>query len=215
MNFTEKIIETIKNPKNAMKSISEQPMIEEAVTIVGISAVLGALAAYIQSYKVTYVFEGFPEMPASTMMAIFGILVALIGSFIGWFIIAGIVHLVSMALGGEGKFHPQMMTIAGYSFIPMIFANLISIAMLLIIDPITITISPTDPTAMREFYESSYFINLNIIAIIMQIWASIILFFGIQEAHRLSAAKSAIVAGIPLVFVVISLLWTFRSMGIL
>ncbi|VVB96002.1 Yip1 domain protein [uncultured archaeon] len=215
MNFTEKIIETIRSPKNAMKSISEQPMIEEAVTIVGISAVLGALAAYIQSYKVTYVIEGFPEMPSSTMMGIFGIVVALIGSFIFWFIIAGILHLVSMALGGEGKFHPQMITIVGYSFIPMIFASLISIAMLLIIEPMTITISPTDPTAMKRFYESSYFINSSIIEIIIQIWASIILFFGIQEAHKLSAAKSAIVAGIPLIFIVMSLLWTFRSFGIL
>ncbi len=215
MNFTEKIIETIRSPKNAMKSISEQPMIEEAVTIVGISAVLGALAAYIQSYKVTYVIEGFPEMPSSTMMGIFGIMVALIGSFIGWFIIAGILHLVSMALGGEGKFHPQMITIVGYSFIPMIFASLISIAMLLIIEPMTITISPTDPTAMKGFYESSYFINSSIVEIIIQIWASIILFFGIREAHRLSTAKSAIVAGIPLIFIVMSLLWTFRSFGIL
>ncbi len=215
MNFIEKIIETIRNPKNAMKSVSEQPMIEEAVMIVGISAVVGALAAYIQSYKVTYVIEGFPDRSSSTTMAIFGILGALIGSFIIWFIIAGILHLVSMALGGEGKFHPQMITIVGYSFIPMIFSNLISITMLLIIEPMTITISPTNPTAMKELYESSFFMNSSIIEIIIQIWASIILFFGVREAHRLSTAKSAIVAGIPLIFIVMSLLWTFRSFGIL
>lgn len=215
MNFTEKIIETIRNPKNAMKGIEQEPMIEEAVTIVGISAVLGALVAYIQSYKVTYVIEGFPDSSSSTMIAIFGILGALIGYFIIWFITAGIIHLVSMALGGEGKFHPQMITIVGYSFIPMIFANLINIAMLLITEPMTITISPTDPTAMKEFYESSYFINSNIIAIIIQIWATIILFFGIRDSHRLSTTKSAIVAAIPLVFSVVLLLWTFRSTGIL
>ena len=65
MSFIEKFVETIKNPKNAMKSIAEQPMIEEAVAIVGIYDVLTALAGYVQSYKVTYIYEGFENMPSS------------------------------------------------------------------------------------------------------------------------------------------------------
>ena len=215
MNFTEKLIETIKNPGKTMKSVSEQPMVEEAVTIVGISAVLAALSAYIQSFKVIYVFEGFEVPPSSTVVDIIVIISALIGPFINWFIISGVIHLASMALGGEGKFHPQITTVVGYSFIPMIFAGLVSIAVLLAAESITITISPTNPTAMKEFYQSSFFMNLQIIEIVGQIWASIILFFGIREAHRLSSVKSAVIAGIPLLFVVVTLLWTFWSFGII
>lgn len=107
MSFVEKIVETIKNPKNVMKSIAEEPLIEEAVMIVGLYAVLGALVAYVQSYKVTYVFEGLENMP------------------------------------------------------------------------------------------------------------SVILFFGVQSAHKLTTAKSAIVAGIPLAISIISLVWSFGSFGTL
>ena len=109
MDFIEKIIETIKDPKSAMKYISEQPMIEEAVAIVGIYAVLSALAGYVQSYKVTAIYEGFENMPSSlqSITTIFTVVGGLAGAFIIWLVGAGIIHLISMALGGEGKLYPQ------------------------------------------------------------------------------------------------------------
>ncbi len=217
MNFIEKIIETIKNPKNAMKSIAEQPMIEEAVMIVGISAVLAALSAYILSYKVTYVFEGKENITSSmeTMIAVAGILGALFGSFILWPIFTGIIHLISMILGGEGKFYPQMMSIVGYSMIPSFFSGLISVAMLLMMEPTTITISATNPMASREFYSSPYFVASNLIGMIIQIWSSIILFFGVKSAHNLTSAKSAIVVGIPLAIIIAFTAFTLRINGVL
>ncbi len=212
MNFTEKIIGTIKNPKKAMKDIAEQPMIEEAVTIVGISAVLGALSAYILFYKVAYVFEG-QDMPSSTgtIMAVAGIAGALIGSFIFWLILAGIIHLISMALGGEGKFYPQMMTITGYSMIPSFFSAIIGIAMLSMMEPMTITISATNPAAANMLSNSPYFIASNLIGIVFQVWSSIILFFGVQSVHKLTAARSAVAVGIPLAIGIIFTAWSLKS----
>ncbi len=217
MSFIEKIAGTVKNPKNAMKSIAEQPMIEEAVMIVGIYAVLNALAGYIQSYKVTYIYEGFENMPPSmqSITTIFAVVGGLIGAFIIWLVGSGIIHLISMALGGEGKFYPQMMTIVGYSMVPMLLASIIALVMLLMLEPMTITISRTNPMAMKELYNNPYIIASSIIGLIMEIWFIIILFFGIQSAHRLTPARSAIAAGIPLAVIVASFILSIWSRSIL
>lgn len=214
MSFVEKIVETITNPKNAMKSIADQPMIEEAVMIVGIYAVLSALAAYIQSSKIIFVFEGFENMPSSmqSLTTIFGVVGALIGPFLIWLIGTGIIHVLSLALGGEGKFYPQMMTVIGYSFIPMLFASLISLSSLFMVEPMTITISATNPMAIKEIYNNPYLLASSILSTIMQIWAVAIIFFGVQNTHKLTPIKSAIVAGIPLLITVVLVV---RSLSIL
>ena len=82
----ERIIGTISNPKNTMKSIAQEPMIEEAVMIVGLYAALISIAAYLQSYKITMVFEGIPNMTSSmqSIMTISAIVFALITPFILW-----------------------------------------------------------------------------------------------------------------------------------
>lgn len=214
MSFIEKIAETIKNPKNAMKSIAEQPMIEEAVAIVGIMAILGAIAAYVRSYKLVIIIENMPPSVQS-IMTITSIVFAVVGLFLIWLVGSGILHFISMILSGEGKFYPQMMTVVGYSMVPLIFADLISLALLLMMEPTTVVMSPTNPMAVKEIYSNPYIIGSSIIGTIMQVWASIILFFGVQSAHKLTPVKSAIVAGIPLAISIISLVWSLWSISIL
>ena len=214
MNFIEKVVETIKNPKSAMKTIAEQPMIEEAVMIVGVLAILGALGAYIRSYTLIINVE---NMPASmqSVISVTGVIFALIGPFFMWLIVAGILNFISMILSGEGKFYPQMLTVVGYSMLPLIFSGLISIIFILMIEPTAITISATNPAALKEFSNNPYIIGSSIFGTIMQAWASVILFFGVQSAHRLTPVKSATVAGIPLAINIISLVWSLRSIGII
>ena len=215
MSFVERVKGIISEPKKNMNNISEQPMIEEAVMIIGIYAILTAIAAYIQSYKITYIFEGLDNMPSSmqSLMTVSAIVAALIIPFIIWIIVTGVIHLLSMAAGGEGKFYPQMITIVGFSMLPLIFNGIISIGLFFMIEPLTINI--TDPSAMKELYSNSYFIAPMLVGIIIDVWSTIILYFGIMSAHKLSSNSSAIIASIPLVFSVISLIWTFRGIGIL
>lgn len=217
MNFVERIRGAISNPKNTLKSIADEPMIEEAVMIVGIYAILTSVAAYIQSSRITYVFEGLDNMPSSmqSLVMISTIVGALIVPFIVWFVIAGVIHLLSMAAGGEGKFYPQMMTIAGFSTLPMIFNGIISIALFSMIEPQTINISPANTAAMNGIYSSQYFIISILVSILLQVWSSVIFYFGIRSAHKISSNASAIIAGIPLALSVISLIFTFRGFGIL
>ncbi len=214
MNFAEKFVETIKNPKNAMKSIAEQPMIEEAVVIVGILAILGAIAAYVRSYKLVIIIENMPPSLQS-IMTVTSIVSAVIGIFLIWLVGSAVLHFISMILSGEGKFYPQMMTVVGYSMVPLIFADIISLALLLMMEPTTVVISPTNTMAVKEISNNPYIIGSNIIGTIIQVWVSVILFFGVQSAHRLTPVKSAIVAGIPLAVSIISLVWSLRSIGII
>jgi len=217
MNFVEKIKGALSDPKNTLKSIAEEPIIEEAVVIVGIYAVLASVAAYIQSYKITYVFEGFNNIPSSMqfLMTVSVIVGALIAPFIIWFIVAGVIHLLSLAAGGEGRFYPQVITIAGFSMLPMIFNGIISIGLFSLIEPQTIIISLANPADMNEIYSNPSFIVSGLAGIIIQIWSTIILYFGIQSSHKLSSNSSVIIATIPLLFSVISLILTIRGIGIL
>jgi hypothetical protein len=148
-------------------------------------------------------------------MTVSAIVAALIVPFIIWIIVTGVIHLLSMAAGGEGKFYPQMMTIVGFSMLPLIFNGIISIGLFSMIEPQTINMSTADPTAMKELYSNSYLLVQMPVGIIFDVWSTIILYFGIMSAHKLSSNSSGIIAAIPLVFSVISIIWTFRGIGIL
>ena len=198
---------TMKNPKSAMKSIAGQPLIEEAVVIVGVYAVLSAISGFLMADKIIYVFEEMEVMPSSieSITRVSSVVGPLVGAFIGWVVITGILHLVSLALGGEGKFFPQMMTVVGFAMIPLLFGGIVGIALISMVEPMTVTISAENPWAARDVIESPYLVASSIIGVLMQFWAAVIIFFGVKSAHRLSPGKSAVVAGIPVVIAIISL----------
>lgn len=217
MNFAEKITGIITDPKETMKNIAQEPLIEEAVMIVGIYAILSALTAYMQSYKVIYIYEGFENMPSSmgSIITVTAVVSGLLGAFIIWLIGTGIIHLISMALGGEGRFSPQMMTIVSYSMIPLIFGGIISFLFLFTSEPVAITISRTNPMAVKELYNTPNFIASTVTGLLAQIWFTVLLFFGLQRAQKLTPAKSAVVALIPLSISVILIALSLLSMGVL
>lgn len=215
MSFIERIKGTILEPKNAMKSIAKEPMIEEGVMIVGIYAALISIAAYLQSSKITMVFEGVPNMPSSmqSIMTISAIVIALITPFIIWFIIAGLVHLLSMAIGGEGRFYPQVLTITAYSMFPLILTGFVSIGIFSMMEPQTFNLSPANPGALKEMYSSPIFLASEFVGIILQAWCTLILFYGIRAAHNISSNASAIIASIPFALSLISMVFTLWGLG--
>lgn len=213
MSFVERVKGIISEPKKYMNNISDQPMIEEAVMIIGIYAIITAIGAYIQTYKMPNNFQGLDNMPYSmqSLITISAIIGALIMPFIVWIIVTGVIHLLSIAAGGEGKFYPQMMTLVGFSMLPLIFNGIISIGFSSMIE----TMNFADPTALKELYSNPYFVVQMLVGIIIDVWSTIILYFGIMSAHKVSSNSSAIIAAIPLLFSVISLIFTFRVIGII
>jgi len=217
MSFIERIKGTISNPNNTMKIIAQEPMIEEAVMIVGIYAALISIAADLQSYKIIPVFEGVPNMPSSmqSIMTISTIVFALITPFIIWFIIAGVIHLLSMAIGGEGRFYPQVITITGYSMLPMILAGFVSIGVFLMMEPQIVNFSPANTGALNEIYSSPIYLTSEFVSIILQVWCTLLLFYGIRATHNISSNASAIIASIPIAFSLISMAFALRGFGII
>jgi len=219
MNFVEKITGIINNPKETMKNIAQEPLIEEAVMVVGIYAIIAAIAAYVQSYKINIVFENVtPEMQSflpdqSTTMMI-AIVSALVGPFIMWIIGTGIIHFISKALSGEGKFSPNLITAAGYSMIPQIIGMVLSLALYLNMDPVTITMDMANPRG-GDGMMTPFLYEMSIINLILMLWAGMIFFYGVQSVHKISPNKSAIAVGIPLAFSIIMMLLNLWNIGML
>ena len=219
MNFVEKITGIINNPKETMKNIAEDPHIEEAVMIVGIYAIIGALAAYIQSSKIKFVFENVkPEMqpflPNESTTMMIAVVSALAGSLIMWPIGTGIIHFISKAFGGEGTFSPHLITAAGYSMIPNIIGIILNLALFLTMDPVTITMDMTNPRSGTGMM-TPFLFEMSIINLILMLWAGIIFFYGVQSVHKISPGKSAIAVGIPLAVSIIIMLWNLWNIGML
>ncbi len=219
MNFTEKITGIIKSPKETMKNIAQEPLIEEAVMIVGIYAIIAAIAAYVQSYKIKFNFENVtPEMQSflpneSTTMMI-AIVSALAGIFIMWLIGTGMIHFISKAFGGEGKFSPNLITAAGYSMIPQIIGIVLNLALYLNMDAVTVTMDMANPRSGNSMM-TPFLYEMSIINLILMLWAGIIFYFGVQSVHKISPGKSAIAVGIPLAISIIMMLWNLWNIGML
>lgn len=212
MSFAGKIIETIKNPRNAMVEIAGRSAIKEAVLLAGTYAVLIALTAYLRSTKINVIFDGAGPLPPSSGMSIATIMtiISMLFPFFAWLASAGVLHMASKALGGNGIF-PQTISILGYSMIPMILSASIGFAFLLVKDPLTITVSAINPTAgsnVVETYLKSYDLATSTVGIIMSIWMSIILFLGLRTVHGLTSVKSAVLAAMPLAIFIWSI-WNF------
>lgn len=219
MKFVEKITGIITNPKETMKNIAQEPLIEEAVMIVGILAIISAIAAYVQSYKINIVFVNVtPEMrsflPDQSTTMIIAIVSALVGPFITWLIGTGIIHFISKALSGEGKFSPNLITAAGYSMIPQIIGVVLNIALYLNMDPVTITMDMTNPRSGTGMM-TPFLYEMTIINLILMLWAGMIFFFGVQSVHKISPNKSAIAVGIPLALSILLMLLNLRNIGML
>lgn len=111
----------VTRPKETIEDVSKNPCIEDAVLIVGITSVIYAISAYLMQSKIIY---DYGDMDISGMetfkliTTVTPIIMGLIGVSVMWFIAAGIVHLISIALGGEGKFI-QMLVVYGYAYIPI------------------------------------------------------------------------------------------------
>jgi len=202
MEFIEKIINTLKKPKEAIEEITSTPLIEEAVMIVGIYALLSAAAAYIQSSKMVVIVEGAPLMN-SEFGATIGIIGAIIFAFITWFILSGIIHTISLALGGKGRFYPHMMVLVGFAMLPLIFSGIISTVIVSTAEPSTVTISLANPSAaqqaVRDIQSRPPYLASTIINSMAWIWSLAIIYLGLKTYQNLSQEKALIAVAIPLV----------------
>ncbi|MCL7413947.1 MAG: YIP1 family protein [ANME-2 cluster archaeon] len=212
MNVLNKITGILIKPEETIKEISDRPYIEESFLIVGIIAILSAISVYLM--PIIYDFSDLPPEAmefVKIMTTVVPIISALIGVIIMWIIGAGIIHFISVALGGEGKFI-QMLVVYGYSRTPLIINAVIGIILFSFIEPITITMTAAGSgNPMGELLSNPYYMVVLFIGYIMQLWAIGILFLGVKYIHNLSTNKALIAIALPLLFFMFGIASTLFS----
>jgi len=202
MNLMERITGMVTRPKETIEDISENPYIEEAVLIVGITAVFYAISAYLMQSKIIYDYGDMDVGGMETfklITTVTPIIFALIGVFVMWVIAAGVVHLISVALGGEGKFI-QMLVVYGYAYVPIIISTVVGIILMNFVDPITITISSTGATnnSMADFMSNPLYQASLVSGTLLKLWSIGLVFIGVKQIHDLSGNKALIAVALPL-----------------
>ena len=212
MNLLNKITGILIKPEETIKEISDRPYIEEAFLIVGIIAILSAISAYLMP-----IIYDFSDLPPEAMeivkfsTTVLPIVSALIGIIIMWIIAAGIIHFISVALGGEGKF-TQMLVVYGYSRTPLIINAIFGIILFSFIEPITITMTAAGAgNPMGEMLSNPYYVAIMIIGYIMQFWAIGLMFLGVKYVHNLSTNKALIAMALPILFFVLGIVTPLYS----
>ncbi len=219
MNLMERITGMITRPKETIKDISENPYIEEAVLIVGITAVFYAISAYLMQSKIIYDYVDMDISDLATLKLITTvtpIIMALIGVFVMWVIAAGVVHLISVALGGEGKFI-QMLVVYGYAYIPIIISTVVGIILMNFVDPITITVSSTGAAnnSMADFMSNPLYQASLVSGTLLKLWSIGLVFMGVRHIHGLSGNRALIAVALPLLSLIFGIVMALFSSSIM
>ena len=109
---------------------------------------------------------------------------SVVGGFISWVVIAGILHLVAKVLGGKGAF-TEMLVLMGFATLPNIFQ------------------APIGLIAILSGGLAGAFIALSL-GSVLGIWVLILDVLAIREAHKFSTGRA--IATLVLPFVVLMVL---------
>ena len=217
MNFIDRITGIFVKPDKTMEDIVNKPLIEEALVIVGIYAILVMLNSYILTSHITYIYNigGASQSRLNSVSAVTTIvqlLSSLILVLLLWPIVTVILHVLALFFGGKGKLYPQMLTAIGYTDIVKIITYLISIILFTQLPYATITISNTNVLSIlssvtsNAVYQSGFYKAGIIITLLGVILSSILGVFAVKNGEKLSLMTAAIVVGIPLaIYVIIQL----------
>lgn len=219
MKLMERITGMITRPNETIEDISKNPYIEEAVLVVGITSVFYAISAYLMQSKIIYDYVDMDVSGLETLKLITTvtpIIMALIGVFVMWIIAAGVVHLISVGLGGEGKFN-QMLVVYGYAHIPIMISTVVGIILMNFVDPITITISSTGASnnSMVDFMSDPLYQASLISGTLLKLWSIGLVFMGVRHIHGLSGNRALIAVALPLLFLILGIVMTLFSSSLM
>lgn len=199
-------------PDDTTKDIANEPRIEEGLLIVGVYMILLIIGGYLSISRINYTGD-VPGMSASalaTITLIGGIVMIIIESLVGWPIITGVVHLLSMFFGGAGKMYPHMLALIGYTALPLIIVSIISILLAIIIPgPVTtIDISGTTRTSTADIFSNPVTILGLVITLIGSLWTAYMMAFAAKNGEKISMNNAYVVVG---VLFIVNLVLTFGS----
>ncbi len=218
MNLMERITRIITNPRETLQDISENSYIEDAVLIVGIFAIVSAIFGYMSQNIIIFGIDGdirgFSSYYGASGSSVFSIITGFIGVIIMWIIVSGIVHVFSIALGGEGSFKKVLM-IYSYANIPALLGTVVNLILISLMNPINIVFDFSTVSSpfslvfdimeitMRALMSDPYYQVIYVITIVMNLWTIGLVILGIKFVHDLSTNRALIAVSILILFFIL------------
>jgi len=144
-----------------------------------------------------------PEVGAfSLVFYIIGVLAGFVATLLFWLLYAGSFHVISaVAFGGSGSFGDTL-KLAGWGFIPHVFAGIVSASVnVYVFSDVTF---PSDPTAIDAFVTSlrsrPVFLVTELLSVAFLLWSGFLWMFAMSHGRNLPLREAAITVGIPVAF---------------
>lgn len=219
MNLTGRITGMIVRPGETIENISKNPDVGEAGLIVGITAIISAISAYLMNSKIIVDYSGVDvsnlEM-LNFLTNVIPIVSALIGIILMWVIVAGIVHLISVALGGQGSFI-QLLVVYGFAYIPVMIHAVIGILLLSFVEPITITFTSIGAAnnAMGDLASSPFYQASLAIGTLLKLWSIGLLFMGVRQIYGLNVNRALVAVTLPVLTLIFEIAMALLSSSLM
>ncbi len=188
-DLLEDIFGTLFTPASTFRRMLEErtSVISAAIVVLIVCICSGAGSVLTQSVFVSLFTEFSGFEPAGIEEMVFSptvsITLSVIGGFISWVVIAGILHVVAKVLGGKGAF-TEMLVLMGFATLPSIFQAPIGL----------ITILSGGLTGA--------FVAIGLGGI-LSIWVLILDVLAIKEAHKISTGRAIATLVLPFAVLIV------------
>ena len=184
-DLLENIFGTLFSPASTFKRMSEErTSVTIAAIVVLIACICSGAGSILTQSAFMSMFAEFPGFEEMMFSPIASMTMSVVVGFIGWVVIAGILHVVAKVLGGKGAF-TEMLVLMGFAMLPNIFQ------------------APIGLIAIFSGGLTGAFIAIGLGGI-LAIWVLILYVLAIREAHKFSTGRA--IATLVLPFVVLMVL---------
>ncbi|MFW9902837.1 MAG: YIP1 family protein [Candidatus Thorarchaeota archaeon] len=187
------------SPQLEMPRIAKRPNLKQPLLVVLIVGIIAGAASFLLFSKVTFTPEFtkdfFQSIGSSTdlgieneslmqMSLMMGALISPVGYIINWIIINSLIlwilhTLISSQLPSHERNFKLMATIAGWSFLPLIFDELIYLIFVVLFIPATTVNSMAELTGLESLGSvGAAGLILLVISFIFQIWSAVLVYFA-------------------------------------
>lgn len=215
MQFIERVIGMFTKPEETIKDILKEPRMEEPLMIVGVYAIILLVSSYLSSMR----------MGAGAV--VLSLVISFVMVLIGWPIAAGVVHILALFLGGEGKYSPQMLNAIGYTYVVKLLPALIGIVLVFLMPTMSLGTPEVTPNMsmdqikdlmqpyiamMEQIYFSPIFILSLVVSYLGLIWSCYLGALAVKNGDKVSTVTSYIAVFVPMVvYIAFSVLGVYGS----
>jgi hypothetical protein len=222
MQFVERITGMFTKPEETIKDILKEPRTEEPLLIVGTLAIISLIAVIV------------PMLMSGTGggISIVSAVLSLVFVLIGWPIATGIVHILALFLGGQGKYNPQLLNAIGYTYIVKLIPAIIVLVLLFFMPAVNLGAVPQITAGMsmdqireayqpyiavmEQYYLSPMFILSMVIGYLGLIWSCYLGTIAVRNEDKVSKTVSYIAVFAPMaLYIIISVVGTYGSFYLL